>query len=256
MTQIPRKEALTTKLTVAMMTRSGKIQRITDKWKKAGPAPIPIQRQNSRRATQNQVITLEHAVSMTILQTASSGLENAHFVVNHQNRMAGANQTPRSILLDLTQAENLLGTFAANRQSANKISRKGRCSRKNVKKVNPTQNPRPSLKAVQARKYTKEATFRSALSNSRFESTENGPLNDVPDDSFRPNVPMGVPVLPQRVVESFDSVSWGDGESTSSVALTFMTESDAWTSLCSHTYHMGRRKTSIDHDGFPRIAST
>jgi hypothetical protein len=264
MAQITRNDTITTKLTVAMMKRSLKIQRISEKWRKVGPAPIPLHRQNVHKQKQQHGITLEHAVSMTILSTASSGPENAHFVVN-DNRMIHAYKTPRSILLDLTHAENLRTIFASNRKAVNKIATTRHPACKTNKKENLPPNLRPSLKTAETHRYTRtrEDSSRLALSVNHSKPTEKQ------DDRRRSNSQVGAvysfnPLLPREeelvlhhgLMESFDSISWGDGENTPSVAMTFMTESDAWTSLCSHTYHMGRRKTTIDHDGFPRFIST
>jgi hypothetical protein len=259
MAQIQKNDTMTTKLTVAMMKRSLKIQSISEKWRKVGPAPIPLHRQNVHKPKQQHGITLEHAVSMTILQTASSGPENAHFVVN-DNRMIHANQTPSSILLDLTQAENLRTIFASNRQAVNKIATKRHPACKANKKENLPPNLRPSLKIAETRRYTREDSSRLALSvnHSKHRRRSNSQVGAI--DSFNPLLPREEePVLHHGLMESFDAILWGDGENTPSVAMTFVTESDAWTSLCSHTYHtyhMGRRKTAIDHDGFPKIAST
>eukprot|EP00980_Cylindrotheca_fusiformis_P019268 scaffold6589_cov123-Cylindrotheca_fusiformis.AAC.4 len=250
-------DSLTTKLTVAMMTRSGKIQRISDKWRKRGPSPIPRIRENVKTPTRNHSSsssTLEHAVSRTILQTASSGPENAHFVVN-QNRMIRTNQTPRSILLDLTQAEYSRGTLTTNRRAL-KIPTGGATKEKLLPSL------QPGLNVADTRRCTREQApgpalpcFKSHMTKDnnpyRHERRSNGRVSET--EAYRSMLSVDLPH--SGLALSFDSMSWGDDGSTTSVAITFMTESDAWTSLCTHTYHMGRKKTSIDHDGFPRLAS-
>lgn len=72
----------------------------------------------------------------------------------------------------------------------------------------------------------------------------------IPTVSFKENTFPTSSSLPFGVVESFESLSWGEDEKEATA--TFAT--DTWGSLFDHSYHIGQQKTTIDKDGFPMIA--
>jgi hypothetical protein len=222
------------------------MQDISNKWKRQkytnplGPKPPSGENKYGH--------SLEHVVMATILQTASAGPEKAHFVVN-SSRMRDSNETTNSILSDLTQAESLRAKFTANRP-LNDRSRSDRA--KSLKESSAKYRATLKPKNIQDPGRPDPSIMSQYRVNQRKKRSE----NKVPViNSFDPLWLEEPSPCPFGLIESFDSLEWGNG-STFCGGVTFMTVSDPWTSLLNQTFHMGRRRAAVDNDGFPKIIST
>ncbi|CAJ1954741.1 unnamed protein product [Cylindrotheca closterium] len=265
-----------------MMTRSQKIQHISRKWKDIAKLGLALPMRSDDDYWKAEDSSLEHQVTITILSTASTETENAHFVVSPHSAHA-SDGSAASILSDLANEEQLhpprysrsrrrlkshrrFGSAPANlsvskedisggqRPSLDQVG--SAPSSLSVPDEASSRKPAPSLDQAEENKSVAPAN-NSNNSNSRQAKEERiqsqlsaRVMQFV--DSFNPLSLDEEPLPNYALIESFDSLSWGPMDGDDAYEPRVSLDSGP-SGSSSRPKKSDRNKTEIDRNGFPKL---
>lgn len=238
----------------SMMSRSQKMQRISRKWKgipKLGLVPM----RSNDDFWMEEDSSLEHQVTITILSTASTETENSHFLVAQHGTQA-SDGSAASILSDLASEEQLHPRSSRSRRrrasdrrfktapstgTSLPVPDENRSRRANLSQVGANKSIAPANVDSGPSGQTQEERIQTNMSTRAFQFV----------DSFNPLELNEEPLPDYAIIESFDSLSWGPVEDNAKGPPISSDSHSSWSSPSAKK--LGRKKTEIDRNGFPKL---